>query len=80
MAQARQQEKVRAGVRYSQQQEDRRKAAWRAFFNCKERYAAVRLPHAGILHWSQGSRYNVACLDLTDIGRNTQWYEIAKLL
>jgi hypothetical protein len=25
-------------------------------------------------------RYDIAYLDLTDIGRNTKWYEIAKLL
>ena len=79
-AQALQQEKVLAGARYSKQQDNRRKAAWRAFFNFKERYADVRSPHAGTIHRSQGSTYDVAYLDLTDIGRNTKWYEIAKLL
>jgi exodeoxyribonuclease-5 len=78
--QALQQDKVLAGARYAKPQEDRRKAAWRAFFNFKDRYADVRPPHAGTIHRSQGSTYDVAYLDLTDIGRNTKWYEIAKLL
>ena len=79
-AQALQQEKVLAGARYSKPQDDCRRAAWRAFFSFKERYADLRPPHAGTIHRSQGSTYDVAYLDLTDIGRNTKWYEIAKLL
>jgi exodeoxyribonuclease-5 len=79
-AQALQQEKVRAGVRYAKPQDDRRRAAWRTFFHFKDRYADLRPPHAGTIHRSQGSTYDLAYLDLTDIGRNTKWYEIAKLL
>ena len=79
-AQGLQQEKVMAGARYSKAQDDCRRAAWRAFFQFKERYADLRPPHAGTIHRSQGSTYDLAYLDLTDIGRNTKWYEIAKLL
>ena len=79
-AQGLQQEKVMAGARYSKPQDDCRRAAWRAFFQFKERYADLRPPHAGTIHRSQGSTYDLAYLDLTDIGRNTKWYEIAKLL
>ncbi|HYQ92191.1 MAG TPA: helicase C-terminal domain-containing protein, partial [Candidatus Competibacteraceae bacterium] len=79
-AQALQQEKAMAGARYAKAQDDCRRAAWRAFFQFKERYADLRPPHAGTIHRSQGSTYDLAYLDLTDIGRNTKWYEIAKLL
>ena len=79
-AQGLQQEKAMAGSRYSKAQDDCRRAAWRAFFQFKERYADLRPPHAGTIHRSQGSTYDLAYLDLTDIGRNTKWYEIAKLL
>ena len=79
-AQGLQQEKVLAGARYSKAQDDCRRATWRAFFSFKDRYADLRPPHAGTIHRSQGSTYDVAYLDLTDIGRNTKWYEIAKLL
>ena len=79
-AQALQQEKVQAGTRYSKPQDACRRAAWRAFFSFKDRYADLRPPHAGTIHRSQGSTYDIAYLDLTDIGRNTKWYEIAKLL
>jgi exodeoxyribonuclease-5 len=79
-AQGLQQEKAMAGARYSKAQDDCRRAAWRAFFQFKERYADLRPPHAGTIHRSQGSTYDMAYLDLTDIGRNTKWYEIAKLL
>jgi exodeoxyribonuclease-5 len=79
-AQALQQEKVLAGARYSKPQDDCRRAAWRAFFSFKDRYADLRPPHAGTIHRSQGSTYDIAYLDLTDIGHNTKWYEIAKLL
>jgi exodeoxyribonuclease-5 len=79
-AQALQQEKVQAGAHYSPYQDRQRRAAWRAFFEFKDRYADVRPPHAGTIHRSQGSTYDVAYLDVSDIGRNTKWYEIAKLL
>ncbi|MFO1432953.1 MAG: AAA family ATPase [Candidatus Competibacteraceae bacterium] len=79
-AQALQQEKTLVGVRYSKAQDDCRRAAWRAFFQFKERSADLRPPHAGTIHRRQGSTYDIAYLDLTDIGRNTKGYEIAKRL
>jgi exodeoxyribonuclease V len=43
-------------------------------------YADLRSPHSTTVHKSQGSTYQVAFIDLTDIGRNTKSYELTRLL
>jgi len=59
--------------------EDRR-AAWRAFFEIKRNFHDVRPPYCQTVHKSQGSTYKFSFVDVGDVGRNTKWYETARLL
>ena len=56
-----------------------RRAAWREFFAWKGRMADLRPPHACTVHKSQGSTFNLAFIDLADIGRCTRADLVARL-
>ena len=70
----------KAGLSVPESLDKERRAAWRAFFEFQHTYADLRSPHSTTVHKSQGSTYQVAFIDLTDIGRNTKSYELTRLL
>lgn len=49
-------------------------------FELKNEFSDLRAPHASTVHKSQGSTYQYCFVDLSDIGRNTRWEEIARLV
>lgn len=53
---------------------------WSDYFRIKEAFADLRPVHASTVHKSQGSTYEVAYVDLSDIGRNSRREEIARLM
>lgn len=53
---------------------------WQNYFAVKEQMADLRPAHALTCHKAQGSTYKEVFIDLDDIGRNTKWYEVARLL
>ena len=56
------------------------RAAWCDYFNIDRTFNDLRPPHASTVHKAQGSTYQHAFIDLADIGRNTKWHEIARLV
>lgn len=70
----------KAGFSVPEYLDKERRAAWRAFFELSQTYADLRSPHSTTVHKSQGSTYQITFIDLTDIGRNTKNYELARLL
>lgn len=50
------------------------------YFYIKDRFADLRSVHALTCHKAQGSTYDEVFVDLNDIGKNTKWYEIARLV
>jgi ATP-dependent exoDNAse (exonuclease V) beta subunit len=73
-------DREKAGLSVPESLDKERRAAWRAFFEFQRIYADLRSPHSTTVHKSQGSTYQVAFIDLTDIGRNTKSYELTRLL
>lgn len=53
---------------------------WPEFFRIKDNYLDLRSPHSLTCHKAQGSTYREVFVDLTDIGRNNKWDEIARLV
>jgi superfamily I DNA/RNA helicase len=53
---------------------------WPGYFRLKETWADVRSTHALTCHKSQGSTYRDVIIDLDDIGKNTKWREMARML
>lgn len=53
---------------------------WHLYFQLKEEFCDFRPNHALTTHKAQGSTYENVFLDLSDIGRNTQNQEIARLM
>ena len=53
---------------------------WKAFFAIEETWADMRPVYAQTVHKSQGSTYDEVFIDVGDIGRNSKWYEIARLM
>ena len=56
-----------------------RRDAWREFFTAKKHFADIRYPYASTVHKSQGSTYDIAFIDVGDIGRNRKRHEVARL-
>lgn len=54
--------------------------AWPMYFQLKEQWADLRPGYALTCHKSQGSTYDQVFIDLDDIGRNTKWYEVIRLI
>jgi len=53
---------------------------WEPYFNIKERWADLRPVHASTVHKAQGSTYREVFVDLNNIGKNTRWREVARLV
>lgn len=53
---------------------------WKMYFDLKDNFADLRSIYASTVHKAQGSTFRKVFIDLNDIGKNTKWYEIARLL
>lgn len=53
---------------------------WKEYFELKNHVADLRPIHACTVHKSQGSTFDNVYIDLTSIGRNNKWNEVARLL
>jgi hypothetical protein len=53
---------------------------FKEFYRIKEQWADLRPIHAQTVHKSQGSTYQDVFIDLTNIGRNNKWQEVARLV
>ncbi|MEI6415624.1 MAG: AAA family ATPase [Pseudomonadota bacterium] len=69
-----------AGRDVPKELDKKRRAAWRLFFTTKNQFADLRPAFASTVHKSQGSTFQHVFIQLSDIGRNTHWWDIARLL
>ena len=53
---------------------------WKKFFEIKENWLDLRAAYASSIHKSQGSTYDTVFLDLTDIGKNWNANDVARLM
>jgi len=53
---------------------------WGPYFAIKEDWADLRPIHASTVHKAQGSTYREVFVDLADIGRNTRWRDLVRLI
>lgn len=53
---------------------------WGPYFNIKDNWADLRPIHANTVHKAQGSTYRKVFVDLADIGRNTRWRDLVRML
>lgn len=53
---------------------------WGPYFTIKDDWADLRPIHASTVHKAQGSTYRKVFVDLDDIGRNTRWRDLVRLL
>jgi hypothetical protein len=53
---------------------------WGPYFAIKENWADLRHIHASTVHKAQGSTYKEVFVDLQDIGRNTRWRDVVRLI
>ena len=53
---------------------------WKEYFRVKDTWFDLRAIYASSIHKSQGSTYETVFIDLTDIGRNWQPNDVARLL
>jgi ATP-dependent exoDNAse (exonuclease V) alpha subunit len=53
---------------------------WGPYFRIKEEWADLRPIHASTVHKAQGSTYREVFVDLADIGRNTRWRDLVRLM
>lgn len=53
---------------------------WGPYFTIKDDWADLRPIHASTVHKAQGSTYRKVFVDLEDIGRNTRWRDLVRLL
>lgn len=58
----------------------RKEKDWPAFFKIREEWADLRPVHASTVHKAQGSTYNEVFIDLSNIGKNNKWREVARLV
>ena len=77
--QASHQHEVKTKLRYLAQSAKQNRA-WHTYFAAKEFFADLRAVHACTTHKSQGSSYNAAFVDLTDIGECGEWETVARML
>jgi len=54
--------------------------AWSDFYSIKEGWADLRPVHASTVHKAQGSTYRKVFVDLNNIGQNTKWREVVRLV
>ena len=60
--------------------EARRTRDWRDYFYITQEWADFRPIHASTVHKAQGSTYDEVFVDLNNIGTNTRWQEVARLV
>ena len=53
---------------------------WGPYFRMKDEWADLRPVHACTVHKAQGSTYRKVFVDMDDIGRNTRWRDLVRLL
>lgn len=53
---------------------------WGPYFTIKDNWADLRPIHANTVHKAQGSTYKKVFVDMADIGRNTRWRDVVRLL
>lgn len=53
---------------------------WTEFWEVKNGWGDFRPLHAQTVHKSQGSTYGEVFIDVTNIGENNKWYEVARLM
>lgn len=53
---------------------------WKPYFHIKDNWADLRPIHANTVHKAQGSTYRKVFIDLADIGRNTRWRDLVRML
>jgi len=53
---------------------------WGPYFTIKDDWADLRPIHASTVHKAQGSTYRKVFVDMDDIGRNTRWRDLVRLL
>jgi hypothetical protein len=53
---------------------------WGPYFAIKENWADLRPIHASTVHKAQGSTYREVFIDLEDIGNNTRWRDVVRLM
>lgn len=53
---------------------------WGPFFKIKEDWADLRPIHASTVHKAQGSTYKEVFIDLANIGTNTRWRDVVRLI
>lgn len=53
---------------------------WSNYFTIKDRWLDLRPLHAQTVHKAQGSTYKEVFIDMTDIGKNKKWQEVARLM
>lgn len=53
---------------------------WGPYFRIKDEWADLRPIHASTVHKAQGSTYRKVFVDMDDIGRNTRWRDVVRLL
>ncbi|RLI35673.1 hypothetical protein DRO66_06965 [Candidatus Bathyarchaeota archaeon] len=53
---------------------------WPEYFGVKNSWADMRPIHTQTVHKSQGSTYKKVFIDVTDIGKNSRWTEVARLM
>lgn len=53
---------------------------WGPYFAVKENWADLRPIHASTVHKAQGSTYREVFVDMADIGRNTRWRDLVRLI
>jgi superfamily I DNA/RNA helicase len=56
------------------------KKEWKRYFEIKETWFDLRAIYASSIHKAQGSTYDTVFLDLTDIGKNWQANDVARLM
>lgn len=53
---------------------------WGPYFAIKDNWADLRPIHANTVHKAQGSTYKRVFVDMADIGRNTRWRDLVRML
>ena len=53
---------------------------WKPYFKVTQEWADLRPVHASTVHKAQGSTYDEVFVDLNNIGTNTRWQEVARLV
>jgi hypothetical protein len=53
---------------------------WQPYFAIKQDWADLRPIHASTVHKAQGSTYKEVFVDLSNIGKNNKWREVARLV